>query len=67
MGDLLEMACFILKNSYLAFDSMIKQQVSGTATGTEYAPPYTCIFMDREETEFLEKEYLKQVCLVEIY
>ena len=25
---------------------MIKQQVSGTAIGTKFAPPYTCIFME---------------------
>ena len=38
---------------------MIKQQVSGTATGTKFALLYACIFMDRVETEFLEKEHLK--------
>ena len=38
---------------------MIKQQVSVTAIGTKFAPPYACIFMDRVETEFLEKEHLK--------
>ena len=27
--------------------------------GTKFAPPYACIFVDRMETEFLEKEYLK--------
>ena len=49
------MAQFVLKNNYFEFDSMIKQQVLGTAIGTEYA----CNFMDRVETEFLEKEHLK--------
>ena len=34
-------------------------QVSGTAIGTTFAPPYTCISMDRMEAEFLEKQYLK--------
>ena len=50
----------VLKNNYFKFDLMIKQQVSGTAIGTKFAPPYACIFMDRVETEFLEKEHLKQ-------
>ena len=49
----------VLKNNYFKFDLMIKQQVSGTAIGTKFAPPYACIFMDRVETEFLEKEHLK--------
>ena len=44
------MAQFVLKKYYFEFDSMIKQQVSGTAIGTKLAPPYT---------EFLEKERLK--------
>ena len=43
---------------------MIKQQVSGAAIGTKFAPSYACIFIDRVETEFLEKEPLKPwVCL----
>ena len=46
--DQLEMAPFVLKNNYIEFDSIIKQQVSGI-----------CIFMDRVEAEFLEKQYLK--------
>ena len=57
--DIFEMARFVLKNNYFEFDSMIKQQVSGTAIGTKFAPPYECIFMDMLETEFLEKEHLK--------
>ena len=53
------MAQFVLKNNYFEFDSMIKQQVLGTAIETKFAPPYACNFMDRVETEFLEKEHLK--------
>ena len=56
---LLEMARFILKNNYFEFDSMIKQQMSGTAIGTKFAPPYASIFMETVETEFLKKEHLK--------
>ena len=47
--DLLEMALFVLKNNYFEFDSIIKQEVSGTTIVTKFAPPYACIFMDRVE------------------
>ena len=53
------MAPFVLKNNYIEFDSMVKQQVSCTAIGTTFPSPYTCIFMDREEAEFPEKQQLK--------
>ena len=33
--------------------------MSGTAIWTNFAPPYAWIFMDRVETEFLEKEHFK--------
>ena len=36
-----------------------KQQISGTAIGTKFTPLYACIFMDKVETEFSEKELLK--------
>ena len=51
--DLLQMARFVLKNNFFEFDSKIKQQISGTAIGTKFAPPYMCIFMDKFETDFL--------------
>ena len=51
----LEMGRFVLKNNYIESDSMIKQQVSCTATGTAFASPYACTFMDRVEAEFPEK------------
>ena len=44
------MARFVLKNNFLEFDSKIKQQISGTAIGTKFAPPYVCIFMDKLQT-----------------
>ena len=47
------MAGFVLKNNFFEFDSKIKQQISGTAIGTKFAPPYVCIFMDKFETDFL--------------
>ena len=53
-SDLVNMAEFVLKNNYFEFDSKIKKQISGTAIGTKFAPPYACIFMDKVEREFLE-------------
>ena len=44
----------MLKNNFLKFNSSVKQQVSGTAIGTECAPTYACIFIDEVETEFLK-------------
>lgn len=57
--DLVKLAKFVLKNNFFEFDSKVKQQISGTAIGTKFAPPYACIFMDRVETDFLETEILK--------
>ena len=48
--DLLGMTRFVLKNIFFKFDSKIKQQISGTAIGTKFAPPYVCIFMDKLQT-----------------
>ena len=50
------MARFVLKNNFFEFDTKVKQQISGTTIATKFAPPYACIFMDKVETEFLEKE-----------
>ena len=53
------MAEFVLKNNYFEFDSKVKKQISETAIGTKFAPPYACIFMDKVETKFLEAEDIK--------
>ena len=50
---------FVLKNNYFECNGNVKQQLSGTAIGTKRAPPYTCIFMDKVETDFLESQKLK--------
>ena len=50
---------FALKNNYFEFDSKVKKQISGTAIGTKFPPPYACIFMDKVEIGFLEAEYIK--------
>ena len=53
------MADFVLKNNYFEFNGQIKQQISGTAIGTKFAPPYACLFMDKIETAFLETQELQ--------
>ena len=58
-SDLVNMAEFVLKNYYFEFDSKVKKQISGTAIGTKFAPPYVCIFMDKVEIAFLEAEDIK--------
>ena len=57
--DLIKMAEFVLKKNYFEFNGKVKQQLSGTAIGTKFAPPYACIFMDPVETEFLESQVYK--------
>ena len=50
--ELLKMAEFVLKNNYFEFGNKIKQQISVTAIGTKFSPPYACIFMNDLETKF---------------
>ena len=58
-ANLVEMADFVLKNNFFEFDTKIIQQISGTAIGSKFAPPYGCLFMDRVENEFLDSELVK--------
>ena len=51
--DLIEMAEFVLSNNYFEFSDSVKQQISGTAMGTKFAPAFACLFMDQVETNFL--------------
>ena len=59
--DLTKMTEFVLKNNYFEFNGKVGKQISGTATGTKFAPPYACIFMDQVETEFLKTQKHKPV------
>ena len=54
--DLVQMAQFVLENNFFEFNGEVKQQISGTAIGTKFAPTYACIFMDDLETSFLETQ-----------
>ena len=53
------MAEFALKNNFFEFNGQIKQQISGTTIGTKCTPTYACIYMDKTEGEFLEKQEYK--------
>ena len=54
------MADFVLKNLFeFEFDSKFYKQISGTAIGTKFAPPYACISMNQIETEFLKTQDIK--------
>ena len=57
--DLVKMVKFVLKNNYFKFNGKVKQQIWETAIGTKFTPPYTCIFMDKGETSFLEAHEMK--------
>ena len=46
-SELIRMADFVLKNNYFELNGQIKQQISGTAIGAKFAPPYACLFMDK--------------------
>ena len=39
-GKLVKMAEFVLKNNYFQFLYKVYQQISGTAVGAKFAPPY---------------------------
>ena len=57
--DLLQMARFVLRNNFFEFDSKIKQQISSTAIGMKFAPPYACLFLDKFERDSLAAQILK--------
>ena len=48
--NLTKMAEFVLKNNFFEYNGKVKKQISGTAIGTKFVRPYTCIFMDHGET-----------------
>ena len=58
-NDLVKLAEFVLKNYFFEFNNKIKQQISGTAIGTKFAPPYACIYMNITETAFLKTQELQ--------
>ena len=61
-SELVKMAKFVLQNNYFEFNGETKQQISGTAIGTKFAPPYACIFMG--QVEFFENSNSPTVSVV---
>ena len=57
--NLIKMAEFVLKNNLFEFNNKVFQPISGTAIGTNFAPSYACIYMDRVEQDFLETQELQ--------
>ena len=57
--DISKMAVFVLQNNMFEFNSKFYQKISGTAIGTNFAPPYASIFMDYIETEFLKSQGIR--------
>ena len=58
------MAKFVLSTNFFEFNSDTFRQISGTAIGTKFAPPYACIYMDQVEQKILAtqiKTTLKQL------
>ena len=58
-SNLVKLTEFALKNNYFEFNNEIKQQISGTAIVTKFAPPYACIYMDKTKTNFLKTQELQ--------
>ena len=56
--DLIRMAEFIFRNYSSEFSSNVKHQISGTADGITFAPPYTCTYMDYIDNQFLKNEQI---------
>ena len=54
-NDLAEVVQFIFKNNFFEFNGKIKQQESGTASGTIFAPAHACLLMDDFENNFFNK------------
>ena len=57
-NDLLRMAEFFLKNNYFKSNGQVKQQITGTAIGTKFAPTYTLAFL----WTMLKVNFLKLSC-----
>ena len=60
-SDLVKLAEFVLKNNFFEFNNKFKQQISGTAIGTTFAPPYACIYKDKTETGFIKTQELQPI------
>ena len=57
-NDLVKLAEFFLKNNLFGLNDKVKQQISGTAVWTKFAPPYACIYVGKTGTDFLKTQDL---------
>ena len=64
--DVGKMADFVLENNLFEFGSKFYKQISGTAIGTKFAPPYACIFWATLKQNFQDARY-KTLAFAEIY
>ena len=55
-GKLIKKAEVLLKSNNFQFSDELYQQISGTAVGTKFSPPCTCLFMDQVESKFLQTQ-----------
>ena len=71
MEDLVEKAEFVLKSNFFEFNSKMKQQVSGTAIGTKFAPPLYVSFHGKFETQQLQPliwlRYIDDIFFIRTY
>ena len=58
-NDLVKLAEFVLKSNLFELKNENKKQISGTAIGTKFAPPYAYIYMDKTKTDFLKTQELQ--------
>ena len=56
---LVKIAEFVLTNNYFEFGLKVFHQISRTAIGTKFTPPYACILMDKFDTNFLKTQKLQ--------
>ena len=54
--DLVKLAKNLYSKIIILNLTEVKQQISGTAIGTKFAPTYACVFMYQVESEFLKTQ-----------
>ena len=64
--EIITIAEFLLKNNYFEFIKKFCWQILRAAIGTEFAPPYACIFMDEIEASFLKTQQLQPFFCLDI-
>ena len=52
--DIIKMPEFVLKNNLFEFNSKFYKQISGTAIGTKFAPPYALYLFELHRSRILK-------------